>query len=276
MRGTIGIVLGLAGALELGGCAGAAQGDSAKSPPPTTEAKASPPAPASSSDQQASPVVEKEAPPKPDMPPSGASLDRVMKAHFKDALLIRSAVIAGLPQNAANPATVLALIENLDDLPRGWRPFVERMQLDAQHVRDATSAAQAAAATADLGVSCGACHQALGGPKASSEPPPAAGATLESRMQLHVWASERLWEGLTVPSGEAWNSGAKALDGGPFPDDLLKQGGVHARNAAAELAKLVKQAPSKKTTEQRAALYAELLVTCGACHRALAENGAKH
>ena len=111
--------------------------------------------------------------PKPDMPPTGASLERVMKAHFQDALLIRRAVIAGTPEQAANPATVLALIENLDELPPGWREDVERMKRTARRVTDSTSAAQAAAATADLGVSCGLCHQKLGGPATSTEPAPA-------------------------------------------------------------------------------------------------------
>lgn len=211
---------------------------------------------------------------KPDMPPPGSSLGRVMRAHFKDALLIRQAVIAGTPEQAANPATVLALIQNLDDLPPGWQKFVERMQQTAKRITDSTSLAQAAAATADLGVACGQCHSQQGGPAVSSEPPPAEGTRLEQRMKRHSWATDRLWEGLVVPSSEAWNAGSKALVDAPFPQEVLQRG-VHARSAAADFEKLVAPAPAKKTTEERAALYAELLMTCGTCHRSGQETGTK-
>lgn len=272
------LALKLAGALGLCGCAGTAP--SAEAPQePATKPAAPPPATSTAApaprDEKPRESLNDEAASKPDMPPAGAPLDRIMRAHFKDALLIRKAIISGKSEDAANPATVLALIETLDDLPPGWRPFVERMQADARHIRDSTSAAQAAAATADLGVACGLCHQKLGGPKVSSEPAPAPGTSVDARMQVHAWASERLWEGLTVPSGEAWAKGAKALSASPFPEEVLTHGGVHARSAASEFAKIVVRAPSKKTTEERAALYAELLVTCGGCHRATSEGGAK-
>jgi cytochrome c553 len=211
---------------------------------------------------------------KPDMPPPGSSLNRVMRAHFKDALLIRQAVIAGTPEKAANPATVLALIQNLDDLPPGWQKFVERMQQTAKRITDSTSSAQAAAATADLGVACGQCHSQQGGPAVSSEPPPVEGTSLEQRMKRHSWATDRLWEGLVVPSSEAWNAGSKALVDSPFPQAVLQRG-VHARSAASDFKKLVVLAPAKKTIEERAALYAELLMTCGTCHRSGQETRAK-
>lgn len=198
-----------------------------------------------------------------------------MQAHFTDALLIRKAVIAGTPDRASRAAEALATSENLEGLPTGWRPFVERMQQIARNINDSTSAAQAAGATADLGVACGGCHQQRGGPKASNEAAPPEGEALSERMQRHAWATERLWEGLTVPSGDAWNAGAKVLTSSPFPAKMLTRGGVRARSAASDFAKLVAKAPAKKTVEERAALYAELLVVCGGCHRAINEDGTK-
>jgi cytochrome c556 len=198
-----------------------------------------------------------------------------MRAHFTDALLIRKAVISGMSERAADAAEALAKAQKLEDVPASWRASVERMQQVAGRINNSTNAAQAAGATADLGVACGECHQRLGGPKASSTPAPPEGTALAERMQRHVWATERLWEGLTVPSGDAWNAGAKALSAGPFPAEILKQGGVHGRSAAADFSRLVTKAPTKKTVEERAALYAELLVTCGGCHRAINEAGTK-
>lgn len=249
-------------------------------PPPASPATAAPPRaePASATATAARPAgVGEEATGKvqPDAPPPGSSTGRLMRAHFTDALLIRKAVVAGTPDQAAPAAEALANLENLNGLPAGWRPFVERMQQIARRINDSTSAAQAAGATADLGIACGQCHLQRGGPKASSEPLPAQGASLVERMQRHVWATERLWEGLTIPSSEAWTAGTKALSTSPFPADILKQGGVHGRSAAGDFAKLVVKAPNAKTVEERAALYAELLVTCGGCHRAINESGSK-
>ena len=244
---------------------------------------ASPPEPASTALAPAAASATASAPPsaaeparadrsKPDVPPPGSPLDRVMKAHFKDALLIRQAVIEGRPERAAEPAAALKdLDDDLDKLPKGWRGFVERMQDAARRITDSTSSAQAAAAAADLGVSCGMCHETHGGPKASNEPAPLEGTTLDSRMKRHGWAADRLWEGLFVPSDAAWGAGAAALSTAPFPKEILKAGGVHARSAASEFGKLVAKAPAQKTAEQRAALYAQMLVTCGACHSATGE-----
>jgi hypothetical protein len=249
-------------------------------PTPATAAPAAAPGPQHRRVEPAKPEKSDVLPPldsknKPDMPPPGSSLDRVMRAHFRDALLIRQAVIDGTPEQAANPATVLALIENLDDLPPGWLKFVERMQQTARRITDSTSLAQAAAATADLGVACGQCHEQQGGPAFSSEPPPVEGTSIEQRMKRHAWATDRLWAGLVVPSNEAWIAGSKALVDTPFPQEVLQRGGVHARSAASDFTKLVAQAPNKKTTEERAALYADLLVTCGTCHRSGQEPGIK-
>jgi cytochrome c553 len=189
-----------------------------------------------------------------------------MRAHFKDALLIRQAVVAGAPDQAVYPARILALIENLDDLPPGWRDYVERMQQAAMRITDGTSMARAASAVADIGVACGQCHRQLGGPAVSNDPRPPQGATLQQGMERHAWATERLWEGIVVPSSEAWSAGVDALSV-PFPDAVSRRG-VAARAAAADFESIVEQAKAKKVVEERAALYARLLVTCAACHRA--------
>ncbi len=211
----------------------------------------------------------------PDVPPEGSSLDRLMQAHFNDALLIRKAVIEGRSEDASYPATVIANIEDMEKLPEGWSVFVEQMQTTAKRITNSTTAPAVAAAAADLGVSCGLCHQRFGGPKPSKELAPTTDATFESQMKHHIWATERLWEGLAVPSGTAWDTGAKALTAEPFPPELLKKGGVDVRTAANDFTKLAAKAPLQKTIADRAGLYAELLVTCGTCHQAAKAQGVK-
>ncbi len=264
--------------LVLSGFAGCA-GSSPPAAPPETAAE---PEPATSAPApvEAAPTAEPETAPadaqpeeeqaQVDVPPEGSSLNRIMQAHFVDALLIRKAVIAGRPEDTSRPANAIVDIRDLDNLPKGWRPFVEHMQETAGRITNSTTPSAAAAAAADLGVSCGLCHQRNGGPKPSTEPEPPRGTTVESGMLHHIWATERLWDGLSVPSDTAWNAGAKALSSSdPFPKQFLKEGGVDVRSAAADFAKLTAKAPTKKTVPERAALYAELLVTCGTCHTAM-------
>ena len=124
----------------------------------------------------------------------------------------------------------------------------------------------AAAAIADIGIACGACHKVAGGPTAKADAPPSTDATLASRMRRHVWATDRLWEGIIVPSDASWKAGAAALSGEPFPKEVLDRGDVHARGAADRFKSLVATAASKKKPDERGQLYATLLETCSACH----------
>jgi hypothetical protein len=87
-------------------------------------------------------------------------------------------------------------------------------------------------------------------------------------MKHHQWASDRLWEGIVVPSSEAWATGAQAFGNEPLPEQLTGDGS-QARQAAAELARLIAKAPQRTGLEERAALYAELLASCASCHRAV-------
>jgi cytochrome c556 len=206
-----------------------------------------------------------------DIPPYKASPNRIMQAHFKDALLIRNAIVSGKPEDAANPATVILAAQNLDNLPNGWQPFVVDMQAVAQRIVNGTTAPAVAAAAADLGLSCGACHSKFGGPPPSNNPAPADDGSFAVRMQRHGWATERLWEALATPSESSWEVGAATLMSSPFSKEKLASASIDVRTAASDFAKLTAAAPSKKTPAARAALYAELLLTCGACHQAASE-----
>ncbi len=92
---------------------------------------------------------------------------------------------------------------------------------------------------------------------------------MDAPMRRHEWASERLWEGLVVPSDEAWSIGIKTLAKSEFPEEVLALGGAEARGSARELARLLAKAQPTMPLDERSALYAELLLTCGTCHRAI-------
>jgi cytochrome c553 len=170
---------------------------------------------------------------------------------------------------AVKPAQSLASLEGVQSLPSHWRLSVNQLQQSAKRIGDSTDLTEAAAATADIGRACGLCHRSVAGPTVPLGKAPELDGTLMSRMRRHQWATERLWEGLYVPSEAAWAAGAAALELDPFAGDVLARGGVHARAAATHFASTTKTLAEAKSSESRGAAYAQLLTTCGPCHEAM-------
>ncbi len=221
-------------------------------------------APAPSASEAAS------AAPKP--PAAGSPLAQLMREHFKEAEVVRHAVISGKPHDAVQPASALGSTVDSANLSEAWRPSLERMHVASRRVQNSADLAEAAAGTADIGIACGSGHASQGGPKVNVAEPPAVGDSVVSRMARHAWAMERLWEGLYVPSSAAWKAGAKALQGDPFPAEVLERGGVYGRSAAKDFSSRSAQAALKESPKDRAALYAGLLGTCATCHLATGQG----
>jgi cytochrome c553 len=192
-----------------------------------------------------------------------------MRSHFKEAGLMRIAVVNGVLSDAAAPAEALSNMEGLGKIDPSWQSSIDVLQYASRRIRSSSDVPAAAAAIADIGIACGACHKAVGGgPAVKVDAPPITDGSLQSRMRQHIWATDRLWEGLFVPSDASWKAGAAALSTDPFPKELLDKGDVHARSAAARFKSLVATAASQKKPAERGQLYATLLETCAACHAA--------
>lgn len=189
-----------------------------------------------------------------------------MRSHFREAALIQKAVRNGAIADAVPPAEALANMEGLGRIEPAWQSSIDVLQYAARRIQHSSDVPAVAAALADIGIACGACHKAAGGPTVKVDAPPAGDGSVASRMRRHVWATERLWEGIVVPSDASWKAGAEALSGEPFPKEVVNRGDVHGRSAAARFKSLVAEAPSKKTQADRGQLYASLLETCSACH----------
>lgn len=196
-----------------------------------------------------------------------------MRDHFKQTISVREAVIWGKPAQAVTPAQGLAGLDGVSSLPKHWQVSVTQLQEAARRIRQSSDLTEVSAATADIGRACGLCHTATKGPHINVEAAPAVEGSVASRMRRHQWATERLWEGLYVPSNAAWTAGAAALDLDPFAGDTLAKGGVHARSAASRFVAQAKALGQAKTNDARGAAYAELLSTCAPCHEAM---GVKH
>lgn len=195
-----------------------------------------------------------------------------MQDHFAKADELQRAVIAGDVAAAKAPAQWIADHAAMPAMPEEWEPYLPAMREAAEVAAGATELLTAAKATAQMGAACGKCHSALGAQvKFDIEGALAEGGDAVSHMQRHVWASGRLWEGLVVPSGEVWQSGAKALDEVPLvPEEVAEDTAVftEVKGTADHVHELGAAALQAGDLDARAAIYGEFLATCASCHRA--------
>ena len=264
----------LVAAVIAAGCGAASQSDGAPDAAPPTPAPSEPAAspPATSEPANEAPKPTEIHADRKD--PEGGSLrQRLMKSHFNQTAAIREAVISGKIGKAVRPADALTDMEGVETLPKQWQVSVKQLQGASKRIREGSNIQEVAAATADIGRACATCHAAVSGPKIKVGDPPAQSDKMADRMKRHMWATERLWEGIYGPSDAAWKAGAAALEMDSFPKQTIAKGGVHAHSSAARFSKLSKSAANNKTGEQRAKLYSQLLTTCAPCHEAMGVTG---
>lgn len=262
VRSSLFVLVVVAASLHPLGCANAPPGAPAR-PTTASEGTATPPASAATNPSSADaggPL------PKGTADTSGTPRERLMRAHFYEAALIRRAVIDGRLADTIAPADALAKTEGLGKIEPGWQSSIDVLQYAARRLQHGSDVPAAAAAIADIGIACGACHASAGGPHPKPSTPPPMDGSLATRMSRHTWATERLWEGIYAPSNASWKAGVDALSSDPFPKEILDRGDVHARSDAARFKSLVATAASKRTPQERGQLYASLLETCAACH----------
>jgi hypothetical protein len=206
-----------------------------------------------------------------DWEPVAPAIEDYMTDHFVIATWSRDAVINGVLEALREPLDAIADFDYSAVTPEEWMPRVSRMQAAARATATAPSLTIAAAGVAAMAAECGDCHaEHRKGPyfgpdiKAPKTPPP---DSLGERMQRHLWAADRMWEGLTGPSNEAWNAGASALaraPGGspaselPLPADFVER--------LTDLRRLGKSALEVRRPEQRAKTYGLLIASCAGCH----------
>ncbi len=199
-----------------------------------------------------------------------------MYDHFQRASHIQMSIIEGRLERARGPATWMAEHERPEGLPAAADPYVADMRGMARRIADAETLAEAAAATAAMGRTCGACHDAVeGGPRIEMTSGPPVTEGLAGRMILHVWGADRLWEGLIGPSDDAWGAGLAAFhDATLVPADITEAGEPtdEVRALSREVRTLSVQAGRTLDWQARAEIYGRLLGTCSRCHELVGVN----
>jgi cytochrome c553 len=131
----------------------------------------------------------------------------------------------------------------------------------------ATSIAQASRIAAQITAGCGSCHQRVGAHVAFEDgpaPPEGDGSRCSPR---HRWAIGRLADGLTSARDLPWRAGLYAFATTPMTGPGSPQ---HQR--VQEIARAALAHVASDTLDGRAAVYSDLLATCGSCHAAAREE----
>jgi hypothetical protein len=194
-----------------------------------------------------------------------------MYAHFDRAGELHNALVRGDLEQARTAANWIASHQERQDFTGEsarqqdvMRAFAERVG-SSDHLREATQAA------AQMGQACGDCHRENQvEPRFLIGTAPPGGSGPKAEMARHVWASERMWEGLVGPGDRAWNSGAEALRSGWLDThEVVADPGdqAHLRELVRHIYDLGGRAGAASDPRDRAVLYGEFLNTCTECHR---------
>jgi hypothetical protein len=201
--------------------------------------------------------------------PPDAGLKDHMQVHFEAIRSIERALVIGDLETAKVQAGYLANHKMSEEV-KGYEPEARAVQEAARAFVDSATAESAPLAAARLAASCGECHLVTTAITSYEwNPLPEDQNDAKSRMQRHLWAMDRLWEGLVSPSDTLWGYGADVLAGGPFPVDLVKDKvpAEKLKELTAIFDATAKQAKAASTQEERAAVYGRLLGTCASCHK---------
>lgn len=178
-------------------------------------------------------------------------------------------LIAGKLDAARDLARALA---QAPDEPgaKAWAREAARVRERAGAIAAAKTVDEAIRADAQLAAACADCHVAAGAQPEFARWPalPPDGATVEARMARHLWAAERVWEGVVGDAPESWRAGLDVLASAPLPATTL---GAAREPYAKKLQRLARDARDRKPAvalADRATAYGELLATCAACHAA--------
>ena len=245
----------------------------ATKPELVAEAPANPKQTASAEEKPPEPEAHVAPPTAAEEPPPIAtdSIESFMLEHFVISTGARDSIVDGDLEAIRTPLLALAEYSYASVAPGGWMKGIAQMQAAARLTAQAQTLTAAASGIAAMGRTCGQCHSDKGGPVVQhymAEEGEPKSDRLDGRMFRHAWAVERLWEGLTAPSDNAWMAGASALTLAPAAAPETQPPLTPSVTKTLDLVRaLGTRAIRADSAAVREKVYAELLVTCAECHR---------
>jgi len=207
---------------------------------------------------------------------AGARVEPVgeyMRDHFEQVRGVQVGVIRGDLDAVKAAAKWVATHEAMEEMPQDWQPFVVQMRSVAEEAMAAPDITAAAVATAKMGLSCAACHEAMHEyPQFLAVAPPPESDETVPHMIGHMWAADRMWKGLVTPSTVAWNDGVAALERDPLaPENFVSESesGVDLEALARTVHDVAARGRGIAGMDARAEIYGQFLATCAECHQVL-------
>jgi len=192
-----------------------------------------------------------------------------MQEHLQELTRIKSEIIRGNLDGVRQPATWLVQHEPSPEASILYVPFILSMRGHASEILEADDILTAAADLGGIATDCANCHIASEVDVTfGAYDEPSSWADMNSHMQRHQWAIDRLWEGLIGPSDALWSLGARMLAEAPLHGteatwDYAAAGGDELARRVHELGR---QAATARLPHARATLFGELLGACADCH----------
>jgi mono/diheme cytochrome c family protein len=187
-----------------------------------------------------------------------------MHENFGVVRAIERLLLRGKLEEARDLARAISIAPDEPGLGT-WSEQAIRVRDQASVLATAKTVDDACAAEAKLASECAGCHVATGAmPEFGSPPrPPPDRPTVDARMARHLWASDRLWEGMVGMADDSWRAGLDVLAATPLPASEL---GAEREVLARKLQRLADRGRKAKADQERATLYGDMLATCAACH----------
>jgi cytochrome c553 len=204
-------------------------------------------------------------------PPARFEHDMVVRLHMHENFDLLRAIEKLLVRGNLEDARALArAIAEAPDEP-GLEPFAKQ----AAVVRDraaslvkASTIAEACRREAQLAAACAGCHVETGVVPEfrSTSRVPRDEPTIAARMARHLWATDRLWEGIVGGSDESWRKGLDVLAAAPVDVPPISTVQAPLAKQLQQQADRARQRQKADTIDERASAYGEILTTCAGCH----------
>lgn len=192
-----------------------------------------------------------------------------MGRHAAEAATLESAIVNGDLEAALAPAAWLNGHEDMDGMGTATQLFVTEMRDAAGGIFAATSLESAAMDLGRMGVACGGCHLATETTLAFEwDDHPAETLDIKTHMARHSWAVDRLWEGISGPSEEAWKKGAEILQVDALDrEHTTAEAGMRYRAEAwDQLVHSLAEEAENLAPADKGEFYGQVVSACNSCH----------
>jgi hypothetical protein len=197
--------------------------------------------------------------------------DVIVRMHMHENFDVLRAIEKLLVRGKLDEARALArAIAMAPDEPGlgAWASQTAVVRERASNLAHAATIDAACDREAKLAVACAGCHVEAGvAPEFKPPGPiPPDTPTIEARMARHLWATDRLWEGIVGAADDSWLEGLDVLAATPLENPQISG---ERRAYALQLQQIADRARRFHATEaldDRARAYGQLLATCAGCH----------